>query len=74
MIDNVRTIRIKDAHAAAIIEQLKQMDALEFMDADPEFALSVRQLDLLDKRSKTAIDKCIPAEDSIVQLKKKYGL
>lgn len=74
MINNVRTIRIKDAHAAAIIEQLIQMNALEFMDADPEFALSVQQLALLDKRSKTPVDECISAEDSIVQLKKKYGL
>ncbi len=74
MFNNVRTIRIKDAHAAAILDQLMQMNALEFMDADTDFALSAQQMALLDKRSETPIDKCISAEDSIEQLKNKYGL
>ncbi len=74
MFDNVRTIRIKDAHAAAIIDQLMQMNALEFMDTDKDFALSEKQIALLDLRSKTPIDQCIPADESIKQLKKKYGL
>jgi hypothetical protein len=74
MFDNIRTIRIKDAHAAAIIEQLMQMNALEFMDANTDFVLSAKQIALLDKRSKTPIEKCIPASDSVKQLKKKYGI
>jgi|LakMenEpi03Aug12_release.lakeMendotaPanAssembly.Ray.scaffolds.fasta_scaffold3918725_1 hypothetical protein len=74
MFDNIRTIRIKDAHAAAIIEQLMQMNALEFMDANTDFVLSAKQIALLDKRSKTPIEKCITAGDSVKQLKKKYGI
>ena len=66
--------RIKDAHAAAVIDQLMQMNALEFMDTDKDFALSEKQIALLDLRSKTPIDQSIPADESIKQLKRKYGL
>jgi hypothetical protein len=74
MFNTIRTIRIKDAHAATIIEQLMQMNALEFMDANTDFVLSAQQLQLLDKRSKTPIEKCITANDSLKQIKKKYGI
>jgi len=74
MLNNIRTIRIKDAHAATIIEQLMQMNALEFVDTNTNFELSPQQIKLLDKRSKTPIEKCIPATDSIKKLKKKYGI
>lgn len=38
------------------------------------FELSKQQMALLDKRSKTPIDSCISATDSLKQLKKKHGL
>lgn len=38
------------------------------------FVLSKQQIALLDKRSKTLIDKCISASDSLKQLKKKHGI
>lgn len=41
---------------------------------DTNFILSDKQLEILDKRSKTPIDKCISAKDSIKQIKKKYGI
>lgn len=74
MFNNIKTIRIKDAHAAAIIEQLMQMNALEFLDTNTDFVLSEQQLKLLDKRSKTSLEKFIPTNDSIKQLKKKHGI
>jgi hypothetical protein len=39
-----------------------------------DFLLSEQQIELLDKRSKTPIEKCITANNSIKQLKKKYEL
>lgn len=42
--------------------------------ANTDFVLSAQQLELLDKRSKTPIDKCISANDSLKQIKKKYGI
>ncbi|MFO0479953.1 MAG: hypothetical protein ACK50L_14425 [Bacteroidota bacterium] len=39
-----------------------------------DFVLSAQQLELLDKRSKTPIDNCITASDSLKQIKKKYGI
>lgn len=38
------------------------------------FVLSKQQMALLDKRSKTPIDNCISAADSLKQLKKKHGI
>ncbi len=74
MLNTIRTIRIKDAHAATIIEQLMQMNALEYIDVNSDFVLSEQQIKVLDKRSKTPIENCIPVNESIKQLKKKYGI
>jgi RNA binding exosome subunit len=75
MINHIRTIRIKDEHAATIIEQLSQMNALEYIDDSfSNFQLSDKQKALLDERSKTPLSDCITAEESIKRLKNKHGL
>ena len=38
------------------------------------FVLSKQQIALLNKRSKTPIENCISASDSLKQLKKKHGI
>ena len=60
-----------------LIKQLpktQQKKLVSLLQEQDEFVLSAQQIDLLDKRSKTPIDKCIPAKDSIKQLKKKHGI
>jgi hypothetical protein len=75
MLNHIRTIRIKDEHAAKIIEQLSQMNALEYLDdSSINFELSAQQLALLDERSKASIDHYISSADSIKQIKKRHGL
>lgn len=74
MFNTIRTIRIKDEHAANIIEQLMQMDAIEFMDSTNDFTLSEEQIALLDKRRLTPLENNISDTDSINHIKKKYGL
>lgn len=75
MINHIRTIRIIDEHAATIIEQLSQMNALEYLDDSTHtFQLSNQQKTLLDERSKTPVNACRPAEESIKRLKDKHGL
>jgi hypothetical protein len=75
MLNLIRTIRIKDEHAATIIEQLSQMNALEYLDdSSSNFELSAQQLALLDQRAKSSVDDCISSADSIKQIKKRHGL
>jgi RNA binding exosome subunit len=75
MINHIRTIRIIDEHAATIIEQLSQMNALEYVDDSVNnFQLTEKQKALLDERSKTPVSDCITAEESIKRLKNKHGL
>ncbi len=43
-------------------------------DSKDGFVLSKQQIALLDKRSKTPIENCISASDSLKQIKKKHGI
>lgn len=43
-------------------------------DSNDGFVLSKQQIALLDKRSKTPIENCISASDSLKQIKKKHGI
>lgn len=43
-------------------------------DSNDSFVLSKQQIALLDKRSKTPIENCISASDSLKQIKKKHGV
>ncbi len=54
---------------------VKELSGNDIIVSDnKDFLLSAQQIALLDKRSKTSIEKCITANNSIKQLKKKYEL
>ncbi len=74
MLNYIRTIRIKDEHAATIIEQLSQMNALAYLDdSSTHFELSAQQLALLDERANTSVEDCISDADSIKFIKRRYA-
>jgi hypothetical protein len=53
---------------------LQYLEFLHFKNATNEFVLSDEQINLLDKRSKTAIENCIPADQLMTNLKNKYSV
>jgi hypothetical protein len=55
-------------------EVLQYLEFLNFKNANNEFVLSDKQINLLDKRSKTPIENCISSNDVITNLKKKYSV
>ncbi|MEQ1733847.1 MAG: hypothetical protein ABL940_09245 [Bacteroidia bacterium] len=57
-------------HKKKIVKELQA----EITQQPQPFTLTSQQLALLDKRSKTSIENCITAQDSINQLKQKYGV
>lgn len=57
-----------------LIKVLQSETIIDNVIANNDFILSAQQIELLDKRSKTPIDKCITANDSLKQIKKKYGI
>lgn len=57
-------------HKKKILKELQT----EITQQPQPFTLTSQQLALLDKRSKTPIENCITAGDSVNQLKQKYGV
>ena len=57
-----------------LIKVLQNETIIDKVIEKNEVVLSAQQLQLLDKRSKTPINKCITAIDSLKQIKKKYGI
>jgi hypothetical protein len=53
---------------------LQYLEFLYFKNSANEFTLSDEQISLLDKRSKTNLENCIPADEVITNLKKKYSV
>jgi hypothetical protein len=60
-----------------LIKQLpktQQKKLVSLIQEQEEFVLSASQLNILDKRSKTSLEKYLSAGDSLKLLKKKHGL
>lgn len=60
-----------------LIKQLpktQQKKLVSLIQDQDEFVLSNNQIALLDKRSKTPVENCISANESVKLLKKKYDL
>ena len=60
-----------------LIKQLpktQQKKLVSLIQEQEEFVLSASQLNILDKRSKTSLEKHLSAGDSLKLLKKKHGL
>lgn len=60
-----------------LIKQLpktQQKKLVSLIQGQDEFVLSDKQVQLLDKRSKTSLEKYLSASDSLKSLKKKHGL
>jgi hypothetical protein len=60
-----------------LIKQLpktQQKKLVSLIQDQDEFVLSTSQIALLDKRSKTPVENCISANESVKLLKKKYDL
>ena len=60
-----------------LIKQLpktQQKKLVSLIQEKDEFVLSDKQVQLLDKRSKTSLEKYLSAGDSLKLLKKKHGL
>jgi hypothetical protein len=62
---------LRDAHLPELIEFINYLNA---KDSTDDFVLSKQQISLLDKRSKTPIEECLPAEQVIANLKNKYDI
>jgi predicted transcriptional regulator len=62
---------LRDADLPELIEFINYLNA---KDSTDDFVLSKQQISLLDKRSKTPIEECIPAEQVIANLKNKYDI
>ncbi len=60
-----------------LIKQLpktQQKKLVSLIQEQDEFVLSDKQVQLLDKRSKTSLEKYLSADDSLKLLRKKHGL
>lgn len=60
-----------------LIKQLpktQQKKLVSLIQDEDKFVLSSSQIALLDKRSKTPVENCISANESVKLLKKKYDL
>lgn len=60
-----------------LIKQLpkkQQKKLISLIQEQDEYVLSKEQVELLDKRSKTSLEKHLSASESLKRLKKKHGL